>query len=409
MDSVHNSRIKEILNDSSCVREYIYAIERLFTQTLDKTAAIQPVHHFANSDLSATTPVLTPNADGGLVLFVRKTASESVEQEYSDIGFVRDVYMSSIRDRPYVSPETLYSSLSIVSPPGGKHSQESKHGITNLYRRMSTQSSSRTFSPIPNKPWTTDTQFANANELYLTNFVFTRRHAHAKGLALGQIIPEGPPPSTDPNGAMRKILARRLDLCYTTDNQTHVSEHILSDPVDPETNSETSGSVELRGDSIVPGQLVFVTFNLRGIPQVHKSRGKKTKRGGNESSHPFTSQTYHFRPILRGPFILSNPLPTSSLSLTANVSTSSVALGPRSPSANRAIETALKRLRVSDVGDNGEDITDQEAYRTRPRKDGLLLVSEFDFPKLEVDGGWKSTFAMSHNLACEEAHGLMTD
>lgn len=118
----------------------------------------------------------------------------------------------------YRSPGSLYSSISIVAPPGDTRFHDTSSALQNLFGRMSSYSSMRPFSSFQQRSWTSSIEHGPSSELYLTNLLFTRRKDLIERKQLFEVLQHGPPLHMDSNGTIRSILDRRNDLCFARDN-----------------------------------------------------------------------------------------------------------------------------------------------------------------------------------------------
>lgn len=287
------------------------------------------------SDMTAcqSLRICTTSAPEGSLFYGVETDSGPVELLFYDICFVKSSFLPPLPQSAslipritdttltvlfvgqYKSPGTLYHSISLVAPPGERRMSDVASALENLYLRMSTSSASRNFAEFSIRPWITDGIHGELRELFLTNRALT----HTEDLKAGRITSKACviPAELDSNGCLRHLIdASKGSLCFTSDNMFRVCDLTVS-PDSPRYVCTPHCYTTLllievihsaaqfpSPDVVVAGQLVYVTYSLRG--SVAKPAVTRGRRATKSSWH------YTFKPTLRSLFILSKNGPVVS-------------------------------------------------------------------------------------------------
>ncbi|VDB89147.1 unnamed protein product [Peniophora sp. CBMAI 1063] len=289
------TRLKDMMLREEILQEYrdqLAKFKKLDDESTDHRVA-RDMAKFSDMTACQSLRICTPSAPDGSLFYGVETGSGPVELLFYDICFVKSSFLPPLPERQYKSPGTLYHSVSLVAPPGERRMSEVASALENLYLRMSTSSASRNFAEFSIRPWITDDTHGELRELFLTSRAFT----HTEDIKAGRVKSKACviPAELDSNGCLHRLIdASKGSLCFTSDNMFRVCDLTVS-PDSPRAAQFPSPDV------VVAGQLVYVTYSLRG--SVAKPAVTKGRRAAKSSWH------YTFKPTLRSLFILSKSGP----------------------------------------------------------------------------------------------------
>ncbi|KZV61618.1 hypothetical protein PENSPDRAFT_693260 [Peniophora sp. CONT] len=288
------ARLQRMMQDEGILREYREHLARL--DSSDSTPAdrseAQDIANFSDLARCQSLGIHSSRAPDGPMFFGYETSDGESELVFYDIMFVKHSILPPLPDRRYKNPGTLYHSISLVAPPGSERARATSAALQNMYLCMSTASASRPFSEFSARSWLPSNDHADERELFLTSPAFTRAEDVKTGRTSSKAC--SIPPTFDTNGVMQRIIdTSRGSVCFTSDNLFRICDLTVS--------SDAPRSAKFpSADAIVTGQMVYVSFTIRG------TAGKPpVPRGGRYTG----SSIYSFKPTLRSIFILSKTGP----------------------------------------------------------------------------------------------------
>ncbi|KZV62861.1 hypothetical protein PENSPDRAFT_670079 [Peniophora sp. CONT] len=363
MDEPEKRRLlAALLEDTRCVAQYSAAIKHLCSAKYKSSDGVSNVAHFVDLDLCNGLEVQSSGAEDGVVYLVNPVGGEV---EFFIVGFVKMARFPPIRPRQhpfviesgtYKNPLQLISAIALVAPYSSENWAHCVDGIGKLCQRIATASTMRMFKAFEPLRWSTCPSNQPVEdqpvELFFTRNIFTRRRdVHAHRIA-GDVI-DKLPMAFDPNGQVAHMLRENKSLCCLDDNIVSFSDHSLT--------SIGGSANEIHGDAIVPGQLVYVTFTLRGMRLGGGQYSADRRRGDSEE--------WRFRPTVRsvtilskrGPLVMQQKLQADLCAAAKDSLDSSedrkVTVGSRRRDHTEHVAQQLKRLRLDDAGaeDDGGD------------------------------------------------------